>query len=132
MRPSSRSPNYKFMIRGPDPYALEKLSNLAKTLLITYFYYVKVGITNNPETRWKRHQQEDPRWEDLVVAYETGDRTEVKKLERRLTEIYNLENIKMGGGGPNPKGKQYLYFLAAKRYNMDFKRTSPNRFGFYK
>ena len=132
MRPPSRSPHYNRMIQGPDPNAFQKLKNLVVTLQQRYFYYMKVGITNNPEIRWKQHKLQDPRWEDFVVAYKTNDRNEVKSLEKKITKIYNIENIRMGGGGPNSTGTQYLYFLATKSYNLGFKRTSRYRYGYYK
>jgi hypothetical protein len=120
MRPPSKHPSYKFLIKGPDSNAFEKLSHLVETLQKRYFYYVKVGITNDPELRWLQHQQQDPRWEDLVVAYETNSREEVRQLEKMITESFRLENIVMGGGGPDASGRQYLYFLATKQYNLDF------------
>jgi hypothetical protein len=75
--------------------------------------YVKVGITNNPETRWNQHRANDPTWTKMLVVYQSSSINHVRELESDLIthRWEELHNQRDGGGGNIGEGRQYLYFL---------------------
>ncbi|MCY4240555.1 MAG: hypothetical protein OXD36_02295 [Rhodobacter sp.] len=75
----------------------------------------KVGITANPEGRWRQHRKDG--WREMVVIYRTASPDSVREAERLLIEhgwechpdaIWNEQR---GGGGGPMKGKADAYFV---------------------
>lgn len=75
---------------------------------------VKIGITNNPDGRWRQHSKSDEGWARMIVKYRTNSLQLIKEMERQLIE-YQWEFIEnqVGGGGGNlgATGPYYLYIL---------------------
>ncbi len=74
---------------------------------------VKVGFTNNPESRITKHKLDTIGWDRMIVIYETSSINFVKKIETILIENNwdYVENIISGGGGRTGEGYQYIYVL---------------------
>jgi predicted GIY-YIG superfamily endonuclease len=91
--------------------------------------YYKIGITGNPEERWRGHQreraQENDTWDKMVVIYQTSSWEHACECERRLIEycdakqhVHRAETFseRHGGGGRPPtthEGPFYVYILLA-------------------
>ena len=76
---------------------------------------IKIGITNNPEIRFKAHLR-DGRWDKMVVKYSTNSVNYINELERVLIDNHwdYITNQVRGGGGPNGQPPYYLYVLILK------------------
>ena len=97
-------------------------SNLKRTLgqYACHNAYIKVGITVDPEKRFKWHQKERASvgdyWERMVVIYGTSSWDVAKRAERRLIKYahnagYEAEvfNDAPGGEGRRPHEGQFCY-----------------------
>jgi len=97
---------------------LDVVANLRRSLArrLNFASNVKVGITCNPETRWKQHRWSRPSWTKMVVVYRSTSIQHVRILEAELIEHGGdrLYNSVGGGGGNFASGLQYLYFLIQK------------------
>ena len=76
---------------------------------------IKIGITNNPESRFKAHLR-DTNWDKMVVKYSTKSVKYINDLERILIDNHwdYITNQVRGGGGPNGSPPYYLYILILK------------------
>lgn len=74
----------------------------------------KIGITNNPENRFK--QAYAIAYDQMAVVYQSSSIKNVKELERLLVE-HNRElcdNIIAGGGGNYGEPPYYMYVVIKK------------------
>lgn len=73
---------------------------------------IKIGITNNPETRFNQHIKLK-KWDRMIVKYETSSLNYVRTLEQLLVENYfdYISNEVGGGGGNFGNPPYYLYVL---------------------
>jgi hypothetical protein len=62
------------------------------------------------------HSKTGPKWDSMIVKYETTSVNFVNKLEKLLIDNHwdYITNEIGGGGGPTGKGNQYLYILIKK------------------
>ena len=91
-----------------------------------YFFHRKVGITNDPERRWREAYA--PRgWSEMRVIYVSRSHAHVEWVERELIDALRFGlatsrgwyyNRTGGGGGPKPKnGPYYVYLVGGPRYS---------------
>ena len=88
------------------------------------WYWVKVGITNNPNTRANQHIRNDPDWERMVVLWKSSSVTKIRQAESLLInylwEHEGLDNMIDGGGGRQARvGPYFLYVLLSARLSDD-------------
>ena len=77
----------------------------------------KIGITNNPERRWR--EEYEGQYDEMTVVYETSSRRNAATLETWLIDYYKahsslaekLNNDRRGGGGPKGEGWYYVYVV---------------------
>jgi hypothetical protein len=84
----------------------------------------KIGITNNPEARWKRHQRAG--WQRMDLLYRSDVFHDVTYLERKLIDRFRdgltrtpgyYYNATGGGAGRKPgRGPFYVYVIGARAY----------------
>lgn len=89
------------------------------------FFHCKVGISNDPERRW-REAYRPKGWHKMHVLYESSSHPHVCMLEAMLVARffqrddvlkYWYYNAVGGGGGPKPRsGPYYLYLVSASKY----------------
>lgn len=85
-----------------------------------YYSGYKIGLTVDPEQRWRRHLQ-DGCWNDMVVIYSTASENYAAEAEFLLIEhgweadyMPECWNIVRGGGGLRPgHSRYYIYILLA-------------------
>ena len=70
----------------------------------------KIGITGNPQ---RRASQYPYGYDEMVVLYKTSSQTQVRKMEKYLTEVYlgDCDNSVGGGGGLLGDPPYYLYIV---------------------
>jgi hypothetical protein len=86
-------------------------------------YHQKIGITNNPERRWRERHSRD-RWSRMHVIYKSTSHRHTCEIEKRLIEWFDFTptggyhyNACSGGGGRIPTGgPYYVYVLTAARH----------------
>lgn len=80
---------------------------------------IKIGITNYPEKRAQEHYSDDPRWNKMIVLWETSSIKQAREAERSLTDwtwYYKGNRAKVaGGGGKEGEKPYYLYILLSKK-----------------
>lgn len=82
-------------------------------------YHVKIGITNDPDTRFKQHCK-DMTWEKMTVIYKTTSIDNARNLEKRLINYFEItsssnfcyHNERDGGAGKIGVGDYYVYLLS--------------------
>jgi hypothetical protein len=89
------------------------------------FFHCKIGITNNPDRRW-REAYRPMGWHAMHVIYSSRSHRHVCQLEKALIQRfferdehlrYLYYNCVGGGGGPKPTcGPYYLYLVTAKKF----------------
>lgn len=74
---------------------------------------VKIGITCDPERRYKEHSLSKENWDRMVVKYKTSSVNYINELEKKLIAHHweYIKNEVAGGGGPNGTPPYYLYLL---------------------
>jgi len=92
-----------------------RLKRSVNTYLVNH-KKIKIGITNNPETRKSAHKRHETQWDAMHVKYETSSRDYVTYMEAILVEYFwdYIENEIGGGGGNYGNGPYYLYVLIKK------------------
>lgn len=99
------------------------ISNLISSLRRAYGQYrcnydqIKIGLTVDPETRWRSHAQQG--WSRMVVIYSTSSPKYVAQVERLLiehgwdTDFYEQCKNLIGGGGGLRYGypRYYIYVI---------------------
>ena len=79
----------------------------------------KIGITSSPEARASKYSGARPRYDQMVVLYESQNRRDVVWLESHLIDWYwcyrGLKNLKDGGGGKSGSCPYYLYIVRKNR-----------------
>ena len=102
------SVSYNFITGRPE----DIVSSLRRTVsaLTRNGRQFKVGITNNPEIRWKSYQNH---YEEMLVVYKSSSLKHVRELESALID-HNWEfgdNLIGGGGGNYGEPPYYLYVV---------------------
>lgn len=103
-------------------HASQVLDDLKKKLsLYQRGKQVKIGISTDPEARWRKHSKSKKHdWEKMVVVYKTTSHKSVYFMETELISFCadkypdKIENEVLGGGGinnPENFSNFYVYFL---------------------
>ncbi len=79
----------------------------------------KVGISAYPERRAGEHARSGTGYDEMVVFYMTGSVEDARRVERWITEAYadrwDLENKRLGGGGPPAYAAAHYVYLLLRR-----------------
>jgi hypothetical protein len=86
--------------------------------------HVKIGITNDPNTRWTNGYRKRG-WARMDVIYKSMSYAHVASMEKLLVKQIDVSssegwfwNIRGGGGGRRAgRGPFYLYVAVAPRYS---------------
>jgi hypothetical protein len=88
-------------------------------------FHRKIGITNDPERRWREYYGPYG-WHEMHVLYESSSHDHVCALEREFVRRFDGAlmrspgypwNSTGGGGGRKPtSGPYYLYLVRAAKY----------------
>ena len=90
-------------------------------------FHQKVGITNDPDRRW-RQAYAPIGWHDMHVLYSSSSHSNVRALEKALIEWLDVRsadawfyNEVAGGGGRAPSaGPFYVYVVNAPKYARSY------------
>jgi hypothetical protein len=76
----------------------------------------KIGITNNPERRWRESYKEV--YDKMLVVYCSKSRNHVTRLEYEIVNHNwdHCDNVRAGGGGGIAKDSSYFYLYVVVRY----------------
>lgn len=88
-------------------------------------FHRKIGITNEPQRRWREFYGPNG-WHEMHVLYESSSHRHVCDLEREFVRRFYDEVMRTpgwawngtgGGGGRKPlAGPYFLYMVRARRY----------------
>ena len=71
----------------------------------------KIGITSNPEERFKRPEYRDT-YDRMIVMYQTKKLEKARELERKLIGDFKGDSDnKIDGGGGRPAGPPYYVYV---------------------
>lgn len=88
-----------------------KIAKLERRLSSTLiFNKVKIGITNDPETRFSAHRRAE-NWRKMRVIYQSSSIDYVSSAEAYLIERFRHKLLNRGPGGNGNIGKYGPYFL---------------------
>ena len=93
------------------------ISNLAKSIGMYGVFYdrVKIGITNNPEIRFRAHRRDG--WDRMVVKYMTKSVKHANEIEKYFIERNEwMDNIYKGWSNLGQGEDFYVYILLADKY----------------
>ena len=91
--------------------------NLAISIALYGNYYdkVKIGITNDPERRFREHQRNG--WDRMVVRYITTSENHANEIEKHFINRHEwMANIYRGWSNLGNGRNFYVYILLADRY----------------
>lgn len=72
-------------------------------------YSLKIGITSNPEGRWRKHSSE---YDRMVLLYKTKSRNYVTAMESDLIDAFwDYCDNSIGGGGGSDGGPPYWVYV---------------------
>lgn len=77
---------------------------------------IKIGITNNPETRKSQHENARLGWNKMIVKYHTSSVNYINEMEKIIIDHHwdIVENEVGGGGRPNGKTSPYFLYVLLK------------------
>ena len=73
----------------------------------------KIGITNDPERRFREYKSSDDVYDRMIVIYQSKSWKSVTDFEKRMVDYY-IEydaNLTRGGGGSYGAGPYYMYVV---------------------
>ena len=87
------------------------------SLFLRNYKHVKIGITNNPERRWKEHLRQDwESWDRMVVKYRTQSVNNANRIEKHFIEYEPaLYNRWTGWSNMSESEYYYVYILLGGR-----------------
>jgi hypothetical protein len=102
---------YDIVTGRPGDVVSSVLRSLSGYTRIDRTRWFKIGITNNPERRWREAYAEN--YDEMIVLYQSSSITSVSHLEIELVEHNRdlADNIVGGGGGNFGKPPFYLYIV---------------------
>jgi hypothetical protein len=111
------------LIKGAPDHVESSLRRTLGALTRHGDFHQKVGITNDPDRRWRQGYR-DFGWRRMTVVYETSHYPHTQSLERRLVEWLKqsrsggyYHNSAPGGEGRPPLcGPYYVYIVGAQKF----------------
>ncbi len=125
----AEQPSLRFCISGWPDAVEPRLRRKVGAFSRHGAFHKKIGITNDPWTRWRWHRARG--WRRMEVIYQSSSHDNICELERRLVLRFHLgvvlggqhHNKVAGGGGrkPAPGGPYYLYLISAPIYTRMYR-----------
>lgn len=93
------------------------LLRISISLFLRNYKRVKIGITNNPERRWKEHQRQDAEsWDRMVIKYVTTSVNNANRVEKFFIDAEPaLHNRWTGWSNMSNSDNYYVYILLGGR-----------------
>ena len=108
-------PEYKNVKKGWPKDVLPGLK-ISIAQFLKYYRYVKIGITCNPESRFKDHRKPHRKikWQRMVVKYQTDSIDHANEIEKFFIDYEpRLKNLWPGYSNMTECGPYYVYLLLA-------------------
>lgn len=102
---------YNYQTGYPNSVLTSVLKSISAYTRVDRASYFKIGITCNPENRFRQAYADD--YDKMIVVYQSSSVKNVRDLERLLIE-HNRElcdNIISGGGGNYGNPPYYMYVV---------------------
>ena len=93
------------------------LLRISMSIFLLYYKRVKIGITIDPERRWREHQKRDKEsWDRMVVKYVTSSIKNANLIEKYFIEAEPaLKNKWTGWSHMSESDYYYVYILLGGR-----------------
>lgn len=102
---------YNYQTGRPSEIVSSVLRSISQYTRVDRVSYFKIGITNNPENRFRHAYAAD--YDKMLVVYQSASIKNVRELECLLIK-HNRElcdNIIAGGGGNYGEPPYYMYVV---------------------